>query len=186
MEVQDLHVSGAAGRSHAISDLEEGAFGLLGEDESLGQRSAPVPEHQSGVNVTDALHLHASGFLGSSQAGQGLSEHCHRSHAACRDCQHQGVHTVTCLANLTCFYDRVDLDQIIELAYPPLHLNCSGPLPGTPHHSGRRHQWRSSTLQQRDLARMSSSSSNFKADPLQATPGPGDSTPSCLSSDMGG
>ena len=40
--------------------------------------------------------------------------------------KHQGVHTVTCLADLTCFYDHVDLDQIIEpareLAYPPLHL----------------------------------------------------------------
>ena len=40
--------------------------------------------------------------------------------------RHQGIHTVTCLADLTCFYDHVDLDQIIEpardLAYPPLHL----------------------------------------------------------------
>ena len=40
--------------------------------------------------------------------------------------RHQGIHTVTCLADLTCFYDHVDLDAIIEpareLAYPPLHL----------------------------------------------------------------
>lgn len=40
--------------------------------------------------------------------------------------KHQGIHTVTCLADLTCFYDHVDLDEIIEpareLAYPPLHL----------------------------------------------------------------
>ena len=40
--------------------------------------------------------------------------------------KHQGIHTVTRLADLTCFYDHVDLDQIIEpardLAYPPLRL----------------------------------------------------------------
>ena len=40
--------------------------------------------------------------------------------------KHQGIHTITCLADLTCFYDHVDLDQIIEpareLGYPPLHL----------------------------------------------------------------
>ena len=40
--------------------------------------------------------------------------------------KHQGVHTITCLADLTCFYDHVDLDEIIEpareLGYPPLHL----------------------------------------------------------------
>ena len=43
--------------------------------------------------------------------------------------KHQGIHTITCLADLTCFYDHVDLDQIIEpardLGYPPLHLKCA-------------------------------------------------------------
>ena len=43
--------------------------------------------------------------------------------------KHQGIHTVTCLADLACFYDHVDLDAIIEpareLAYPPLHLKLA-------------------------------------------------------------
>ena len=62
--------------------------------------------------------------------------------------KHQGIHTVTCLADLTCFYDTVQLDHLIEpamdLNYPPLHLKLAldlytGPsrsrqraLPGTP------------------------------------------------------
>ena len=40
--------------------------------------------------------------------------------------KHQGIHTITCPADLTCFYDTATLDNIIppaqELAYPPLHL----------------------------------------------------------------
>ena len=41
----------------------------------------------------------------------------------------QGIHTVTCLADLTCFYDTVTLDHRIEpateLMYPPLHLKLA-------------------------------------------------------------
>ena len=40
--------------------------------------------------------------------------------------KHQGLHTVSCLADLSCFYDTVNLDHIIEparaLQYPALHL----------------------------------------------------------------
>ena len=40
-----------------------------------------------------------------------------------------GIHTVTCLADLTCFYDTVQLDHLIEpardLQYPPLHLKLA-------------------------------------------------------------
>ena len=43
--------------------------------------------------------------------------------------KHQGIHTVTCLADLTCFYDTVQLDHLIEpareLNYPPLHLKLA-------------------------------------------------------------
>ena len=43
--------------------------------------------------------------------------------------KHQGIHTVTCLADLTCFYDTVQLDHLIEpateLDYPPLHLKLA-------------------------------------------------------------
>ena len=43
--------------------------------------------------------------------------------------KHQGIHTVTCLADLTCFYDTVQLDHLIEpaqeLHYPPLHLKLA-------------------------------------------------------------
>ena len=37
----------------------------------------------------------------------------------------QGIHTVTCLADLTCFYDTVQLDHLIQLHYPPLHLKLA-------------------------------------------------------------
>ena len=41
----------------------------------------------------------------------------------------QGIHTVTCLADLTCFNDTVQLDQLMEpateLQYPPLHLKLA-------------------------------------------------------------
>ena len=44
-------------------------------------------------------------------------------------CKHNDIHTVTCLADLSCFYDTVDLDQIIqparELEYPLLHLKMA-------------------------------------------------------------
>ena len=43
--------------------------------------------------------------------------------------KHQGIHTVTCLADLSCFYDTVNLDHIIEpaadLNYPPVHLKLA-------------------------------------------------------------
>ena len=43
--------------------------------------------------------------------------------------KHHGIHTVTCLADLTCFYDTVQLDHLIEparvLQYPPLHLKLA-------------------------------------------------------------
>ena len=43
--------------------------------------------------------------------------------------KHQGIHIVTCLADLTCFYDTVQLDHLIEpareLHYPPLHLKLA-------------------------------------------------------------
>ena len=43
--------------------------------------------------------------------------------------KHQGVHTVTCLADLSCFYDTVNLDSILEpaaeLNYPPVHLKLA-------------------------------------------------------------
>ena len=43
--------------------------------------------------------------------------------------KHQGIHTVTCLADLSCFYDTVNLDSIIEpaaeLNYPPVHLKLA-------------------------------------------------------------
>ena len=43
--------------------------------------------------------------------------------------KHQGIHTVTCLADLTCFYDTVQLDHLIEpaeeLHCPPLHLKLA-------------------------------------------------------------
>ena len=43
--------------------------------------------------------------------------------------KHQGVHTVTCFAYLSCFYDTVNLDSILapaaELNYPPVHLKLA-------------------------------------------------------------
>ena len=43
--------------------------------------------------------------------------------------KHQGIHTVSCLADLTCSYDTVQLDHLIEpaveLHYPPLHLKLA-------------------------------------------------------------
>lgn len=43
--------------------------------------------------------------------------------------KHQGIHTVSCLADLSCFYDTVNLDHIIEpariLQYPVLHLKLA-------------------------------------------------------------
>ena len=43
--------------------------------------------------------------------------------------KHQGIYTVSCLADLTCFYDTVTLDHLIEpaldLQYPPLHLKLA-------------------------------------------------------------
>ena len=44
-------------------------------------------------------------------------------------CKHNDIHTVTCLADLSCFYDTVDLDKLIqparELEYPLLHLKMA-------------------------------------------------------------
>ena len=50
--------------------------------------------------------------------------------------KHQGIHTVTCLADLSCFYDTVNLDHIIEpaaeLQCPPVHLKLALDLYGGP------------------------------------------------------
>ena len=44
-------------------------------------------------------------------------------------CKHNNIHTVTCLADLSCFYDTVTLDNLIaparELEYPLLHLKLA-------------------------------------------------------------
>ena len=43
--------------------------------------------------------------------------------------KHNNIHTVTCLADLSCFYDTVTLDNLIaparELEYPLLHLKLA-------------------------------------------------------------
>lgn len=42
--------------------------------------------------------------------------------------KHPGIHTVTCLADLSCFCDAVNLDltgPAPELHYPPLHLKLA-------------------------------------------------------------
>ena len=44
-------------------------------------------------------------------------------------CKHNNIHKVTCLADLSCFYDTVNLDNLIqparELEYPLLHLKMA-------------------------------------------------------------
>ena len=87
-------------------------------------------------------------------------------------CKHNDVHTVTCLADLSCFYDTVDLDKLIqparELEYPPLHLKMAIALYRGPRVIQAEGIATDPTLPQGHLTRLSTSSCYSQACALQA------------------
>ena len=101
-----------------------------------------------------------------------------------------GIHTVTCLADLTCFYDTVQLDHLIEpardLQYPPLHLKlASGPLHRTQAHSSRGHCPATQVLSERHSPGLPSGSCHCQAGSLPASAVLGPRTSSCSSANLG-